>query len=126
MCTFGLSEDAIKDKGIAYDRIAYDFDLDDRAVVSDYRYGKLLLYLKKNKINPRNGRILGGTLIAPAAGEMAQELIMAVHQGLGAGAVFNKTYPYPVQSRVHKMALVEEFSGSISNGLKKLMKMMYH
>lgn len=125
VCTFGISESDIKEHGISYDRIEHDFELDDRAVVSDYRYGKLILFLKKNRINPRNGKILGGTVVAPHGGEMAQELIMAIHQGLGAGAIFNKTYPYPVQSRVHKMALVEEFSGGISSGIKKLLRFLY-
>ncbi|WP_417589182.1 dihydrolipoyl dehydrogenase family protein [Owenweeksia hongkongensis] len=126
VCTFGLSEDEIKDRGISYERIDHSFESDDRAITSDYRYGKLILFLKKNWLNPRNGKILGGTVVAPGAGEMAQELIMANQQGLGAGAIFNKTYPYPVQTRVHKMALVEKFSSSISPTIKKLMKFLYH
>ncbi len=125
VCTFGFSEKEIKEKGISYDTINFDFELDDRAVVSDYRYGKLILFLKKNKLNPRNGKILGGTVVAPNAGEMAQELIMANEQGLGAGVIFNKIYPYPVQSRVHKIALVEEFSKDISPTIKKLMRFLY-
>jgi len=126
VCTFGYSEDQLKQKRISYTKVNYDFEGDDRAIVSDYRYGKLILFLKKNIWNPRNGKILGGTVVAPAAGEMAQELIMANHKGLGAGAIFNKTYPYPVQTRVHKMALVEEFSSGITNGIKRLMKLLYH
>ncbi len=126
VCTFGYSEEEIKKKGISYTKIDYDFKADDRAIVSNYRYGKLILFLKKNIWNPRNGKILGGTVVAPAAGEMAQELIMANHKGLGAGAIFNKTYPYPVQTRVHKMALVEEFSSGITKGIKKMLKLLYH
>lgn len=126
VCTFGYSETHLKSNKISYDRIAFDFETDDRATVSDYRYGKLFLYLKKNKLKPRDGKILGGTVIAPHAGEMAQELILANEQGLGAGAIFNKTYPYPVQTRVNKIALVEEFSKGISSGIRKMLKLLYH
>jgi len=126
VCTFGLSEQEIKERGISYERLDHSFESDDRAITSDYRYGKLILFLKKNRLNPRNGKILGGTVVAPNAGEMAQELIMANQQGLGAGAIFNKTYPYPVQTRVHKVALVEKFSSGISPLIKKAMKFLYH
>ncbi len=126
VCTFGYSEEQIKKKRTPYTKISYDFKEDDRATVSDYQYGKLILFLKKNIWNPRNGKILGGTVVAPAAGEMAQELIMANHKGLGASAIFHKTYPYPVQTRAHKMALVKEFSAGITKGIKKMLKFLYH
>lgn len=126
VATFGLGLDEIKKRGISYDKIDFKMDGDDRAIASDYRYGRLILFLKKNKINPRNGKVLGGTIVAPNAGEMVQELIMAKQQGLGAGAMFNKVYPYPTQTRVTKIALVEEFSGGITPMIKKLLKLLYH
>lgn len=125
VCSFGYSEEQLREKAIHYQRIEHSFEADDRAVISGYPYGKLLLFLKKNKLKPRDGKILGGCVIAPRAGEMAQELILANEQGLGAGAIFNKIYPYPVQSRVHKIALVEEFSKHISPAIKKMLKLLY-
>ena len=101
-------------------------DGDDRATTSNYRYGRLILFLKKNRLNPRNGKILGGTIVAPNAGEMIQELILAKEKGLGAGTLFNKVYPYPTQSRVTKIALVEEFSGGLTPAIKKLLRLLYH
>lgn len=126
VATFGLSLDEIKRRDIAYQRIDFKLDKDDRAITSDYEYGRIILFLKKNKLNPRNGKLLGGTIVAPAAGEMVQELIMAKQQGLGAGAMFNKVYPYPTQSRATKIALVEEFSSGITPMVQKLMKLLFH
>ncbi len=126
VATFGLSEDEIKKRGINYEKVDFSLASDDRAIASDYRYGKLILFLKKNRWKPRNGKVLGGTVVAPAAGEMVQELIMAKQQGLGAGAMFNKIYPYPTQTRAHKVALVEKFSGGISPGIQKILRFLYH
>ncbi len=126
VATFGLSLEEIKKRGISFRTIDFKFDKDDRAIASDYEYGRLWLYLKENKLNPRNGKVLGGTYVGPNAGEMIQELIMAKQQGLGAGAMFNKVYPYPTQGRVTKIALVEEFSGGLTPMIKKMFKLLYH
>jgi len=53
-------------------------------------------------------KILGGTMIAPHAGELIQELILANSAGVKASAIFNKIYPYPTASRVNQMAMVNE------------------
>lgn len=126
VATFGLSEETISQRGIAYEKLDFTFEADDRAVASDYEYGRLILFTKKNKLKPRNGKILGGTVVAPQAGEMIQELIMAKQQGLGTGAIFNKTYPYPTQSRVHKVALLEKFASDIAGWIQKMMRFLYH
>jgi pyruvate/2-oxoglutarate dehydrogenase complex dihydrolipoamide dehydrogenase (E3) component len=126
VATFGLSEEELRKRGKAYEKLDFTFEADDRAVAADYEYGRLILFTAKNALNPRNGKILGGTIVAPQAGEMIQELIMARQQGLGVGAIFNKTYPYPTQSRVSKIALVEKFSGAIAPWIKKLMRLLYH
>lgn len=125
VATFGLSQQEIEKRGIHYQKIDFPFDHDDRAIAADYEYGKLILFAKVNKLNPRKGKILGGTIVAPNAGEMIQELILARENGLGLDALFNKTYPYPTQSRVNKVALVEKFGSEISDWIKKGMKILY-
>lgn len=125
VASFGLGEDQIRKSGRPYDKLDYRFDEDDRATVSDYRYGRLILFLSKNRLNPRNGKILGGTIVAPQAGEMIQELILARQKGLGLSSIFNKIYPYPTQSRVTKIALVAKFSDTISPGIKRLLKALF-
>lgn len=125
VATFGFSQAEIEKRGINYQKIDFPFKNDDRAIAADYEYGRLILFSKKNKLNPRKGKILGGTIVAPNAGEMIQELILAKENGLGIEALFNKTYPYPTQSRVNKVALVEKFGSEISNWIKKGMRILY-
>ncbi len=126
VATFGLSKGEIEKRGISYETVDFSLAGDDRAVASDYRYGRLILFLKKNPWKPRDGKVLGGTIVAPEAGEMVQELIMAKQQGLGAGAMFNKIYPYPTRTRAHKIALVKKFSGTISPTIQKLLRLLFH
>lgn len=125
VATFGLSPREIEERNIKYQKIDFPFANDDRAIAGDYEYGRLILFAKVNRLNPRKGKILGGTVVAPNAGEMIQELILARENGLGLDALFNKTYPYPTQSRVNKVALVEKFGSEISDWIKTSMKILY-
>lgn len=125
IATFGLTLDEIQKRGLRYEKITMDLAGDDRATVSDYRYGKLILFIKPGRINPLGAKLLGGTIIAPQAGEMIQELILARQQNLAVSALFNKTYPYPTASRVNKLILVEKFSENLPGWLKKVVKWLY-
>ena len=89
IATFGHSESDLKNKNIAYERVEQSFAEDDRAIVGDYRYGKLVLYFSKPHWLMRKVKILGGTMIAPHAGELIQELILANQEGININAIFN-------------------------------------
>ncbi len=95
VATFGFQEEDLKKNGKGYERIEYDFARDDRAVIEDYEYGRMILFVTPAGINPFSPQILGGTIIAPKAGELIQELILAQQKDLTAGDFFNKIYPYP-------------------------------
>ena len=105
---FGLDEPELRRRGTPYERWETDFAADDRAVVDDYRYGRLLLFVEKLRLPlpGRKRRILGGAMVAPGAGELVQELILANASGLGVGALFNKVYPYPVAARINQALVV--------------------
>ncbi|AUD05440.1 mercuric reductase [Spirosoma horti] len=125
VATFGLSEVQLTQKGIAYEKIVYDFAEDDRAVIDNYDYGKQWLYLAKgNKLFGKR-KVLGGSIVAPQAGEMIQDLILANTFGLGAGAIQKKIYPYPVASRVSKSALLEQLKGNIPTWAKAILRWLY-
>ncbi len=125
IATFGLTLEEIQKRGLRYEKLTMDLAGDDRATVSDYRYGKLILFIKPARLNPLGAKLLGGTIIAPQAGEMIQELILARQQNLSVAALFNKTYPYPTASRVNKLILVEKFSENLPGWLKKVVKWLY-
>ena len=41
-------------------------------------------------------------MVAPGAGELIQELILANTSGLGISEIFDKVYPYPVAARINQ------------------------
>ncbi|OWP63158.1 hypothetical protein CDA63_10730 [Hymenobacter amundsenii] len=98
-----------KKASTSYERWETDFADDDRAVVDEHRYGRLLLFIEKNllPIPGQKRRILGGAMVAPGAGELIQELILANTSGLGIGAIFDKVYPYPVAARINQKLIVD-------------------
>lgn len=106
---FGLDAAELDRRGTPYERWETDLADDDRAVVDDYRDGRLLLFIEKNRL-PLPGqkrRILGGAMVAPGAGELVQELILANASGLGISAIFDKIYPYPVAARINQKLIVD-------------------
>ena len=125
VATFGLSETQLQQQRIRYEKIVYDFAEDDRAVIDNYTYGKLWLFLSKGSGLLSKQRILGGTIIAPQAGEMIQDLILVNTFDLGAGAIRQKIYPYPVASRVSKMALLDQLKRNIPPWAKAVLRRLY-
>ncbi len=121
LATFGLSEKQLKERKISYRRLEKSFVDDDRAVVDNYQYAKLILFVNKGGLL-RKQIILGGTMIAPKAGELIQELILANTSGLSVKAIFNKIYPYPVASRINQ-SLITDLT---SEGLTPIVKSMLH
>lgn len=125
VATFGLSEKQLNQQGIAYEKLTYTFDEDDRAVIDNYTYGRLWLYLSNSRGPLSKRRLLGGSIVAPQAGEMIQDLVLASEAGLGIGAIRQKIYPYPVASRVTKMALLEQLKQQLPSWLKSVLRGLY-
>ncbi|AMR27458.1 hypothetical protein A0257_10360 [Hymenobacter psoromatis] len=105
---FGLDAAELDRRGTAYERWETDFAADDRAVVDDYQYGRLLLFVEKNLLPGTKRRLLGGAMVAPGAGELVQELILANSSGLGVDALFDKIYPYPTAARINQQLVVRQ------------------
>lgn len=122
--TFGMSEGSLKQLGRRYKKLVHDFNQDDRAVVDEYQYGKLVLL-----VTPKNlwgqQRILGGSMIAPQAGEMIQELITAMNTSLDMKVSFEKIYPYPVASRVNQFIVVNHQEKRLTRGIKKILRLLF-
>ena len=124
VATFGLQESTLKKDDYSYERVEMDFDEDDRAVVDDHRYGKLILFLTKGGLFKKQ-KILGGSMVAPGAGELIQELILANTVGLGINSIFNKIYPYPVASRINQMLIVKHKEKQLTERLKKMLRIIF-
>lgn len=125
VATFGLGEKQLKEKGIKYEKRVMEFDEDDRAVVGDYQYGKLILFFEKSFFFPGNSKILGGSMIAPHAGEITQELVLANAAGIKSSEIFNKIYAYPTSARVNKTMMVNRYNDFLTPFIKKLLQFIY-
>ena len=124
VATFGLSEKQLKEQYINYRRMEKGFNDDDRAVVDDYRFGKLVLFVSEAGFFKKQ-KLLGGTMVAPNAGELVQELILANSAKLSVKAIFNKVYPYPVASRINQSLITDLMSEGLTPMIKALLQKAY-
>lgn len=124
---FGLDEQQLKEKSFRYERWETDFSLDDRAVIGDYCDAHMILYVQRNRLPGRKHRVLGGAMVAPGAGEICQELILANYKKLGVEDIFNKVYPYPIASRISQQLIAEHYEkNTLTSLLKKGLKLAFH
>ncbi len=71
----------------------------DRAVLNGGDAGFLKVHLRKG-----TDRILGATLVARHAGEMINEITLAMVAGKGLGTIARTIHPYPTQADVIRKA----------------------
>ncbi len=119
VATYGLREEELKMRGISYTALATSFEEDDRAITDEYQYGKAKMF-----VSPK-GKILGGTMVAPNAGELIQELVLANSANISIKDIFNKTYPYPTATRINKRLITPLFANSLTALNKKLLQLLY-
>ena len=79
----GLSENEAKKKGIEYDVYQKAFHDVDRALADD---------------ETGSDKILGGIIVANHAGEMINEITLAMNKKVGLGAIASVIHPYPTQA----------------------------
>ncbi|HTE23837.1 dihydrolipoyl dehydrogenase family protein [Flavitalea sp.] len=121
LATFGFSEKQLNEKKIRHLKAEQTFNTDDRAVVGNFEYARLILYLTPKNLFG-NQKILGGTMIAPGAGELVQELILANTSRISVNAIFDKIYPYPVAARINQQLVVKLKESSLNSTVKKILK----
>lgn len=124
MATFGINEKQLKERKIEYETLETDFSHDDRAVVDNYQFGKIILFISKKHLYKKE-RILGGTMVAPNAGELIQELILANTNGLSINSIFHKIYPYPVASRINQQLITRHKENVLTDRIKKWLQIAY-
>ena len=95
----GLNERDARAKGIAVEVTRTPLQELDRAIVDDAREGFV-----KVLTAPGKDRILGVTVVAPRAGEMLSELMLAMGRGSGLKQVFGTIHPYPTYTEANRDA----------------------
>ena len=95
----GLNEREAKAQGIAVEVTRYDLHELDRAIVDDAREGFV-----KVLTPPGKDRILGVTIVAPRAGEMLAEMVLAMRHGIGLKKLFGTVHAYPTYTEANRDA----------------------
>lgn len=104
-CTFtdpeiahvGMYEQEARDQGIPVETFIHELNDVDRAILDGADEGFVKVHVKKG-----TDRILGATIVAEHAGEMLNELTLAMSAGLGLGAIASTIHPYPTQAEAIK------------------------
>ena len=68
--------------------------------------GKITLFLTQKSLWNKERKILGGSIIAPNAGELMQELTLAMEADLPIDKIYEKLYAYPVASRINQQTIM--------------------
>ncbi|MDD2337298.1 MAG: mercuric reductase, partial [Geobacteraceae bacterium] len=84
-------------QGIAVQTLTVPLSDVDRAILDGETEGFARVHLKKG-----SDRILGATVVARHAGEMINELSLAITNGLGLSAIGRTIHPYPTQAEAIK------------------------
>jgi len=95
----GLNEREAKAGGIPHEVTRYDLQELDRAIVDDAREGLVTILTV-----PGKDRILGVTIVAPRAGEMLAEAVLAMQHGIGLKKLFGTIHAYPTYSEATRDA----------------------
>jgi pyruvate/2-oxoglutarate dehydrogenase complex dihydrolipoamide dehydrogenase (E3) component len=119
VATFGLAPHELTRRDIAHEVLCTDFGDDDRAITDGYRYGKQKLYVGSK------GELLGGTMVAPHAGELMQELVLARSASLPLSALFNKTYAYPTAARINKRTAATYMTRQLTLWRVRLLRLLF-
>ncbi|PHI21648.1 mercuric reductase [Lewinellaceae bacterium SD302] len=118
VASFGWTKKDLEEKGIEHDTEELPLEEDDRAIAANYAGGHLTLYLSKGSLFS-SPKILGGCMVAPAAGEMIQELHLMNTLELPLSKLTNKIYAYPVGSRINQKAARNRSQGDLLNERNK-------
>ena len=115
VATFGLSEQELRARGVRYRKIVQGFEDVNRATTDHYPESKLIVYLKGEQI-------LGGTMVAPNAGELFQELVLAKQNRIPIRKLLEKVYAYPTASRINRWLAIREYDRKTTEPVKKVLR----
>ncbi len=95
----GMYEREAREKGMEVDTFVRHFSEVDRAIADGEEEGFVKVHVRKG-----TDKILGATIVARHAGEMINEISLAITGKLGLGAIAGVIHPYPTQAEAIKQA----------------------
>jgi pyruvate/2-oxoglutarate dehydrogenase complex dihydrolipoamide dehydrogenase (E3) component len=112
----GMYEKEAKDNGIDVLTLTAPLSDVDRALLDGEAEGFARVHLKRG-----SDRILGATIVARHAGEMINELSLAMTAGLGLSVIGKTIHPYPTQAEAIKKLADAYNRTRLTPSLKKLL-----
>jgi pyruvate/2-oxoglutarate dehydrogenase complex dihydrolipoamide dehydrogenase (E3) component/uncharacterized membrane protein YdjX (TVP38/TMEM64 family) len=98
----GHNELSARKAGIDHEVVRYDLAHLDRALCEGAGRGFVKLL-----VEPGKDRLLGATIVAPAAGEIVAGLVLAMKHGLGLNKILGTIHAYPTLAEANKYAAGE-------------------
>jgi pyruvate/2-oxoglutarate dehydrogenase complex dihydrolipoamide dehydrogenase (E3) component len=95
----GMSEDEARAAGVAVEVSRHLLAHVDRALSDGYEDGFIKVLTR-----PGTDRILGVTIVAPQAGELLGEYVLAMTHGIGLKGIQNTIHMYPTLGEINKAA----------------------
>jgi dihydrolipoamide dehydrogenase len=95
----GLSEDEAGAAGIAVEVTRHSLAHVDRAIADGETRGFIKVLTR-----PGTDRVLGATIVAPQAGELIAEYVLAMTHGLGLKSLMGTIHVYPTSAEINKFA----------------------
>ncbi len=99
VASVGLSEDSARAQSVSFEVTRYNLDDFERAIADGETEGFVKILTQSG-----NDKLLGVTIVAPHAGEMIAEWVLAMRQGLRLRHVMQAIHSYPTWSEANKMA----------------------
>jgi pyruvate/2-oxoglutarate dehydrogenase complex dihydrolipoamide dehydrogenase (E3) component len=118
IATFGPRSRQLTEQGIAHRTLTVPLGEVDRAICEGIEDGLLKLHLSR-------GKILGGTLMAKNAGEMAGELISFMTLGIPFNRLYKRIYPYPTMARILRRGVQKHLGEKLTPRSARILKRLY-
>jgi pyruvate/2-oxoglutarate dehydrogenase complex dihydrolipoamide dehydrogenase (E3) component len=99
LASVGLTEKQAKEQGLSFRVFRADLEETDRAICDGAEEGMVKILVG------RRNRLLGAQILAPRAGEMIHEFVLAMNAGLPISAIRNATHVYPTYSDAVRKAV---------------------
>lgn len=106
LASVGLTEAAARDQGLAPTVLRFEFKQVDRALTESEARGFV-------KLVTRKGRVLGATILGPAAGELIHELALAMRVGATLADISSTVHAYPTLAQIHRRVVNTHFGAQL-------------
>ncbi len=105
----GLTENEAQAQGIAYEKAQFPWAASGRALSLGRPEG-----FTKLLFDPQSGRVLGGAIVGPNAGDLVAEIGLAVEMGADAADISLTIHPHPTLSETVAFT-AEAFEGTLTD-----------